>query len=257
MSAEKNDKHVERGRYELRAAKILSKDQGALSQTGLSFLPIYLRAPYICYENFLTEKIKSGDHVLEIGSGSGQHTDVIVRSGAKVIATDISPNSLALAEQRLLKSTGRAVKTKVADMEKLPFDDDIFDFVVSAGSLSYGENDLVLNEIYRVLKLNGSFICVDSLNHNPAYMFNRWIHFLRGARSKSTLKRMPRLSLLIKYEKKFGSCEIDYFGSIVWAAPILKIFGDRFASIVIDRFDNISKTKKSAFKFVMCVKKVK
>jgi ubiquinone/menaquinone biosynthesis C-methylase UbiE len=38
---------------------------------------------------------------------------------------------------------------------------------VSAGSLSYGDNDIVMNEIYRVLKLQGVFIAIDSLNNNP------------------------------------------------------------------------------------------
>jgi ubiquinone/menaquinone biosynthesis C-methylase UbiE len=41
---------------------------------------------------------------------------------------------------------------------------------VSAGSLSYGDNDKVLDEIYRVLKNKGAFIAIDSLNNNPKYM---------------------------------------------------------------------------------------
>ena len=37
-----------------------------------------------------------------------------------------------------------------------------------------------MNEIYRVLKQGGILIIVDSLNHNPVYKFNRWIHYLYG-----------------------------------------------------------------------------
>ena len=68
---------------------------------------------------------------------------------------------------------------------------------------------------------------------------------------------MPSLSLIKDYENTFGSCEAEFFGSIVWASPILKIFGKQFASKVINLFDKAFKIKKSAFKFVMCVKKVK
>jgi ubiquinone/menaquinone biosynthesis C-methylase UbiE len=48
-------------------------------------------------------------------------------------------------------------------MEKLPFADQSFDLIVSAGSLSYGDNDKVLDEIYRVLKNKGAFIASLSL----------------------------------------------------------------------------------------------
>ena len=70
-------------------------------------------------------------------------------------------------------------------MELLPFDNEIFDIVACAGGLSYGDNKLVLNEIYRVLKPKGMFICIDSLNENPIYKFNRYLHYLRGNRTKA------------------------------------------------------------------------
>jgi ubiquinone/menaquinone biosynthesis C-methylase UbiE len=63
-------------------------------------------------------------------------------------------------------------------MEKLPFAGQSFDIIVSAGSLSYGDNDKVLDEIYRVLKNKGVFIAIDSLNNNPIYRLNRCLHYL-------------------------------------------------------------------------------
>ena len=40
-------------------------------------------------------------------------------------------------------------------MEKLPFKNESFDVICSAGSLSYGDNNKVMSEIYRILKLGG------------------------------------------------------------------------------------------------------
>lgn len=60
----------------------------------------------------------------------------------------------------------------VADMEQLPFENESFNIVTSAGSLSYGYQIKVDYEIRRVLKPNGFFICVDSLKHNPIYKIN-------------------------------------------------------------------------------------
>ena len=93
----------------------------------------------------------------------------------------------------------------------MPFCDESFDVVVSAGSLSYGDNRVTAREIHRVLKNEGKFFCVDSLNNNPIYRINRgYIHFLRGHRTKSTLERMPNIKLIRLYEKQFGAVEV-YF----------------------------------------------
>ena len=71
-------------------------------------------------------------------------------------------------------------------MENLPYEKNTFDVVCCAGSLSYGNNLLVLNEINGVLKSDGYFISVDNLNENPIYKLNRYIHYIRGNRTLST-----------------------------------------------------------------------
>ena len=96
-------------------------------------------------------------------------------------------------------------------MEFLPFASGSFDLVAMAGSLSYGDNDRVLRELHRVLRSGGTLVCVDSLNHNPIYRFNRWVHYRFGERSRSTLQRMPTLGLLEQYQAAFGEAQIRYF----------------------------------------------
>ena len=54
-------------------------------------------------------------------------------------------------------------------MENLPFKNESFDIVICSGSLSYGDHKIVRNEIFRVLKNNSFFICIDSLDHNLIY----------------------------------------------------------------------------------------
>ena len=122
--------------------------------------------------------------------------------------------------------------------------------------LSYGDNDLVMNEISRVLKPGGVFICVDGLNENPLYKFNRWLNYKRGKRSQGTLNNMPTIKLIKKYNANFELINLDFFGSLVWIYPILKILiGKNSATKIIDNFDKLNKTRKSAFKFVMATRK--
>lgn len=252
-----DDKQIEYQRYNVRANGILNSSRvEELPPSGSQYFPEYLRAPYVYFESLLEEQLNSEHKVLEIGSGLGQHTGVLVKSGASVIATDISENSLKVLQARIMHQLHSDVLVKVADMEKLPFEDGSIDFVVSAGSLSYGDNNIVRNEIYRVLKQGGNFICVDSLNHNPIYRLNRWVQYLRGKRSKSTIDRMPTISMLKKYESKFGEAQVKFFGSLIWLSPILGlVFGNKNAVFMIDSIDKFIKVYKSAFKFVMIANK--
>jgi ubiquinone/menaquinone biosynthesis C-methylase UbiE len=148
--------------------------------------------------------------------------------------------------------------SKVADMEKLPFKNESFDVICSAGSLSYGDNNLVMKEIYRVLKLGGVAVLVDSLNNNPIYRLNRYINYIKGNRTESTLKRMPNVNLIDEYIKKFGYGKVKFFGSISWAFPILKLLlSEKLITKISNFLDKYFKIKKSAFKFVLILNKNK
>jgi ubiquinone/menaquinone biosynthesis C-methylase UbiE len=249
-----SDKELEHRRYDDRAQQLLSQ-QNTDDRLGSAVLPAYLRKPYLDYEEKLQKNI-TGSHfkILEIGAGTGAFTEILLKTGASVCATDISTSSLDFLKKKFSRYNN--LKTQVADMESLPFEDGSFDIVTSAGSLSYGNNKLVLNELRRVLKNNGKFICVDSLNHNIVYRFNRWIHYLRGNRTLSTLQRMPTLSLINDYGKSFGDSEATFYGSISWIVPLLKpVLRVEKTARFLDWFDRIITVKMSAFKFVMIAQK--
>ena len=250
------DKLIEKKRYDLSAEnQLLSDDYDTNVTTGSELVSVAMRQPYLIYEKFVREFLSDGKKVLEIGAGIGVWTSTLLSAGANVYTIDISGYSLSVLRKRLA-GFGK-LHTQVADMEYLPFDNESFDVVTSAGSLSYGDNEKVMNEIYRVLKKDGVFICVDSLSHNPIYRFNRWIHYRRGYRTLSTLQRMPNILLLKSYSQLFGSIQVHYFGAISWLVPLLKsIISDSKTAKLSDRFDRLIRVKKSAFKFVMVAKKV-
>jgi len=243
------DKTIELNRYNDLADKILAS--GEIISPDV--YPQYLQPPYDFYKELLKKSDKKSK-VLEIGSGMGENTKFLLDLGFNVCATDISPNSVEVMKKRFYNY--EKFSFKVADMEKLPFNNDSFDIVCSAGSLSYGDNKIVMNEIYRVLRPGGRMISVDSLDHNPIYRINRFMHFLRAHRSKSTLKRMPTVDLIEKYSDKFGYAEVSYFGSITWLFPLLsRILNEEKTTVLSNYFDQLFKIKKSAFKFTMMLMK--
>lgn len=248
------DKQIEKERYEKRAK--IKSDKVVEQNVGIDSVPLFLRAPYLCYISHLKSNITARDKVLEIGAGTGEFSSPLISLAfnGSVTATDVSGASLQLLQKRYRYASN--LITKVADMEKLPFENESFDLVCSAGSLSYGDNTIVMNEVYRVLRGGGAFICVDSLNHNPIYKLNRWNHYRNNRRSMSVIKRTPTLSMIDSYQEKFCLNQINYFGSVVWAVPFLSmIMSDRKVAILLDSFDNLVDVKKSAFKFVMLLTK--
>ena len=248
----KSDKLIEQARYEARAESLLSKsDFITLVPLGSQTLAQYLQAPYLYYEQKVGELLGPGNCVLELGAGGGLHTRALLQTGADVMASDISLNSLSLLRKRFRCAKGK-LETAVADMENLPFEAKSFDMVAMAGSLSYGDPSLVDSEIRRVLRPGGMLICVDSLNHNPIYRMNRWLHYLRGNRSLSTLKRMPDLARIQLFCEGFSDVEVKYFGALSFAMPIVaSLAGQNTAQSVSDQFDRWVGVRRSAFKFVL------
>jgi ubiquinone/menaquinone biosynthesis C-methylase UbiE len=250
-----SDKNLEKKRYDKKAASLLLKDSLAL-KLGSSAYPLTLRKPYLIYEDKIKELIKPHHKVLEIGSGTGMHTLDLVKTGASIMATDISPKSLQMLEKNIENNIKiNNLSTKVADMENLPFDDNTFDVVTCAGSLSYGQTDYVFNEIKRVLNFNGIFLCVDSLNNNFIYRLNRYIQYLKNKRAKMTILNMPTIRIINSKTKKYSNHSIQFFGGISFLMPILtKFINNKKAASISDAFDKFFKIKYSAFKFVLIAK---
>ena len=247
-----NDKDVEMNRYNA-IAKSLKKSHFIL-QRGSNNVPESLSTPYVHYESLLSRILKPNSKVLEIGCGYGLHTYFPLLKGANVVALDNSKDSLSLLKMRL--KNFKKLTTRLADIEKINLPNNSFDVVLSAGVLSYGDNLVVAKEIYRVLKFNGYFICVDSLNHNPIYRINRWLHYLMGDRTLNTLLRMPDDSLILNYRKIFKSVKVRYFGAASFLRPFLKLFfSEKTIKLFIDRINFFIGVRKSAFKFVMIAKK--
>ena len=244
-----DDKQIEIERYDERALKIIN-----YKKYNKKKIKDYINVPYKYYFK-LFSKLKK-NKLLEVAAGTGENTLKLIKMKFNVCATDISVRSVEVMNKKYSKY--KNFSSKVADFEKLPFKDESFDVICSAGSLSYGDNNLVMNEIYRVLKLGGSAVLVDSLNNNSIYRINRYINYIKGNRSLNTLERMPNVNLINKYIKKFGYGKVKFFGSITWAFPLLKIvLSEKFITKFSNWVDQKLKIKKSAFKFVLLLNKIK
>jgi ubiquinone/menaquinone biosynthesis C-methylase UbiE len=107
--------------------------------------------------------------ILEIGCGSGRITEGLTPRGV-VIAVDIS-----LEMARILKA--KLTASIVADGEKLPFPDEMFDSVVSSEVLYYLDDPrAMMSEAFRVVR-RGGCVAISSINQRWFVLdrLRRWL----------------------------------------------------------------------------------
>ena len=115
-------------------------------------------------------EMRSGDTVLDLGSGAGFDCFLAMRKvgeQGKVIGVDMVPEMVEKAKANAEKYNYKNVEFKLGDIEELPIENDYIDVIISNCVINLAPNkDKVFSESYRVLKNNGRMILV--LNH-PAF----------------------------------------------------------------------------------------
>jgi len=92
--------------------------------------------------------------VLEIGCGNGRDSIFFARGGLNVTAIDVAPSAIKLAQENAEKAEV-SIDFKVANAEKLPFDDGQFESVFSLSVLHATDLQKSMPEVNRVLKTDG------------------------------------------------------------------------------------------------------
>lgn len=115
-----------------------------------------------------------GREVLEIGCGLGTDAINFAREGAHYTGVDLTEVSIDMVRQRF-EIEGLTANLRVADAERLPFEDDSFDLVYSHGVLHHTpDTQRAIDEVHRVLKPDGTAMIM--LYHKNSY--NYWINIM-------------------------------------------------------------------------------
>lgn len=104
--------------------------------------------------------VRAGEHVLDLGSGTGAGTARLLRAGARVTAIDHSPLMVATVRRRFRPEidAGRVVAHQ-ADFAALPIVGNRIDAVLAVNTLYFWHQpDGIVAELRRVLRPGGRFV---------------------------------------------------------------------------------------------------
>ena len=101
--------------------------------------------------------------ILDAGCGGGRNLVYFLRSGFNVFAIDQNEEAVEQIKylSKILAPNLPLENFQVSNVEKMPFPDDYFDWIISNAVLHFAENDRHFNnmliEMWRVLKPDGKF----------------------------------------------------------------------------------------------------
>ena len=216
-----NDTEADKKRYDIIYDNLRGLDKNQLSNLlGLQTVDLFQRPLFIKYYSEIQKMLINTELiVMELGAGFGRHTSVIADCGVKLIVNDISESALEI-NNRIHPNIYKSI---ASNMDAIPLPNQSIDVVICCSSLSYADPKKVNREIFRLLKPGGHVIILDTLNHNPIYKINRYIKVLTGARSLSSVLRIPKMRRIRELQMHFEESEISYFGKWLWlTAPVIK-----------------------------------
>lgn len=125
------------------------------------------------FREFLGDKNKE---ILEVGCGTGLFTEQLALTNNHIIAIDISPDLLKLAQKKRQLIN---IVFKNEDAHKTNFEDNSFDFVVGVSCLHHLDINKALKEIFRLLKPGGKMMFTEPNMLNPQIAIQKNIPFVK------------------------------------------------------------------------------
>jgi len=138
------------------------------------------------YHRFILKQVPPYSRsALEIGCGTGAFVRLLARRVEHVLALDLSPQMIRLAQER--SASYANIDFRVADVLSLEFPPEQFDCIVSIATLHHLPMEDILSKLKTALAVNGTLIVLDLYQARPADSF--------------TLLAAIPINILLKYLK--------------------------------------------------------
>lgn len=106
----------------------------------------------------------NADCVLDAGCGFGQWSMALAKYNKQVVAIELMPERIAFCKNFFAKNFLKNIDVQQGSIEKLPYEDSIFDIVWCYSVLYMTNWKTSLKELLRVLKVGGSlYVCTNDV----------------------------------------------------------------------------------------------
>jgi SAM-dependent methyltransferase len=167
----------------------------------------------------LSGHLKPEMTVLELGCGTGYFTRELARSGADIVAIDVSPELLEIARTNC---SAPNVRYEIQNAYALSYSNATFDSVVGSSVLHHLEIEEAVREIYRVLKPGGTIYFTEPNMLNPQIAIQKnvpWIKRRLGDSPDETAFFRWQLRRLLE-QAGYGDIRIEPFDFLHPKTPV-------------------------------------
>jgi SAM-dependent methyltransferase len=120
--------------------------------------------------------LRPGMTILEVGCGTGSFTRELARSGAEVVAIDVSSELLEIARANC---SAPNVQYQIQNAYALSYSQGVFDSVVGSSVLHHLEIEAAIRDMYRVLKPGGTIYFTEPNMLNPQIAIQKNIPWIK------------------------------------------------------------------------------
>lgn len=214
---------------------------------------------------------KKNSKLLDVGCGAGVSSIVLSNLGFEVVGIDISPNLINQAVElvkdptiRWLTPSGRVEGNPsfiVGDVSKIELPNESIDICYLSGVLHHFPNyDVILKELYRVLKKDGIMIACEPNKFNLPY---RLSFYLVNLKEGVTTNEFPLSPMQVEKDTKkyfrdiklsqFKEDDVPFLRQLGWLGK--SVFGSFIKSFVLFLENKFaSENSKGNFFIISCKK---
>ena len=117
------------------------------------------------YHQFLLKQLPTQcQTILDIGCGVGEFSRLVASRADRVVAIDLSPTSIEIAEQRSPHSNN--INYQVADIQEWEFIPEYYDAIASIATVHHLSLETLLPKLKLALKPGGVLVVLDLLDNN-------------------------------------------------------------------------------------------